>query len=51
VPAAGLAACLGLPFWVEPRIWAAGLTLAAGGLIWHVRRRHTRRAMGGDHAL
>jgi APA family basic amino acid/polyamine antiporter len=31
----GLAGCLGLAFWVEPVVWAAGLVLIAGGLIWH----------------
>lgn len=28
---AGLAACVFLAFWVEPRIWMAGLTLLAAG--------------------
>jgi APA family basic amino acid/polyamine antiporter len=31
----GLASCLGLAFWVEPEIWAAGLALIALGLIGH----------------
>jgi APA family basic amino acid/polyamine antiporter len=35
VPALGLAGCLGLAFWVEPRIWIAGLALIALGLAWH----------------
>jgi APA family basic amino acid/polyamine antiporter len=39
VPAAGLVACLGLAFWVEPRVWASGLALAAAGLVWHAWRR------------
>lgn len=39
IPAAGLLCCLGLAFWVEPRIWAAGLLLIALGLAWHWRRR------------
>jgi APA family basic amino acid/polyamine antiporter len=34
VPALGLLCCLGLAFWVEPRIWAIGLGLIAVGLIW-----------------
>lgn len=32
---AGLAACLFLAFWVEPRIWLFGLGMVAVGLIWH----------------
>lgn len=34
VAAAGAASCLGLAFWVEPRIWLAGLGLIAVGLVW-----------------
>ncbi len=30
----GLAGCLGLAFWVEPLVWAAGLGLIAFGLGW-----------------
>lgn len=42
IPAVGLACCLGLAFWVEPVIWAAGLGLIALGLGWHaVARRAT----------
>lgn len=47
VPAAGLAACLGLAFWVETRIWAAGLALAAAGLAWHAWRVARTRSAGG----
>jgi APA family basic amino acid/polyamine antiporter len=32
----GLAACLFLAFWVEPRIWLVGLALIGVGLAWHV---------------
>ena len=35
IPALGLISCLLLAFWVEPRIWMAGLGLLALGLIWH----------------
>lgn len=35
IPATGLACYLGLAFWVEPKIWAAGLSLIAVGLVWH----------------
>jgi APA family basic amino acid/polyamine antiporter len=37
---AGLAGCLSLAFWVEPRVWAAGLGVLGGGLVvrWVVRR-------------
>lgn len=30
----GLASCLGLAFWVDPRAWGAGLGLLALGLAW-----------------
>lgn len=38
----GLAGCLGLAFWVEVRIWAAGLVLIAAGLAWHAAARRLR---------
>ncbi len=41
IPAAGLICCLGLAFWVEPRIWATGLALAAVGLAWHFAARRS----------
>jgi basic amino acid/polyamine antiporter, APA family len=45
IPAAGLVCCLGLAFWVEPAIWAAGLGLIAVGLVWHsVARRRSSPA-------
>jgi APA family basic amino acid/polyamine antiporter len=44
VAALGLAGCLGLAFWVEPRIWIAGLVLIALGLAWHLVAR--RRSAG-----
>jgi APA family basic amino acid/polyamine antiporter len=31
---AGLAACIFLAFWVEPRIWATGLGVLGAGMIW-----------------
>ncbi len=31
----GLAGCLGLAFWVEPRVWLAGLAILGAGLGWH----------------
>ncbi|QDT01310.1 APC family permease [Adhaeretor mobilis] len=34
IPWLGLAACLSLAFWVEPRIWVVGLALIAAGLVW-----------------
>jgi APA family basic amino acid/polyamine antiporter len=41
IPALGLTCCLGLAFWVEPRVWATGLGLIAAGQIWHmVARRY-----------
>ncbi len=33
IPAAGLAGCLGLAFWVEPRVWMVGLGLIGTGLL------------------
>jgi APA family basic amino acid/polyamine antiporter len=39
VPACGLVSCLGLAFWVEPRIWFAGLVLIGAGLLWHMVAR------------
>ena len=33
IPAAGLAGCLGLAFWVEPRVWMVGLALIGVGLV------------------
>lgn len=40
----GLASCLGLAFWVEPAVWAAGLALIVVGLAWHEVARRLRRA-------
>jgi len=37
-PWAGLAACLGLAFWVDVRVWIIGLALGAAGLAWHAWR-------------
>lgn len=31
----GLASCLFLAFWVEPRIWMMGLAVVTAGLVWH----------------
>ena len=44
IPVAGLAGCLGLAFWVEPRIWLVGLGLLALGLVGH--RLHRGRTDG-----
>jgi APA family basic amino acid/polyamine antiporter len=35
----GLAACLTLAFWVEPKIWLAGLGLIGVGLLWRLIAR------------
>lgn len=43
IPAAGLIGCLGLAFWVEPRVWMVGLGLIAAGLLG---REAVRRAAG-----
>lgn len=44
----GLAACLFLAFWVEWKIWAAGLGLIALGLLWHLIA--SRMVAGGQSA-
>jgi len=38
IPATGLVASLGLAFFVETRVWLAGLGLAGAGLAWHLWR-------------
>jgi len=43
VAAAGLAGCLGLAFWVEWKIWAAGLLVIAAGFGWRWILGRTRR--------
>lgn len=43
VPAAGLVACTGLAFFVEPLVWGIGLGLVAAGLVWHGAARRLRR--------
>jgi APA family basic amino acid/polyamine antiporter len=43
IPWMGLVACLFLAFWVEPRIWLAGLVLIAVGLAWHLIARRAAR--------
>lgn len=49
IPALGLLCCLGLAFWVEPRIWATGIALIAGGLLWQrfAQRRAASARRGG----
>jgi APA family basic amino acid/polyamine antiporter len=42
VPGSGLVCCLGLAFWVEPRIWLAGLGLIAVGVVWHTIARRAQ---------
>ncbi|HEY3395759.1 MAG TPA: APC family permease, partial [Lacipirellulaceae bacterium] len=48
----GLAACLSLAFSVEWRVWLAGLSLLAAGLIWHVIRKtlvqRTQQTLAGS---
>lgn len=38
-PWAGLAGCVFLAFWVDPRVWITGLGLIGVGLAWHALRR------------
>jgi APA family basic amino acid/polyamine antiporter len=40
---AGLAACLGLAFFVERQVWMVGLALIAAGLVWHAVRQYMAR--------
>lgn len=42
----GLLGCLGLAFWVEPRIWGVGLGVIAAGLAWHAVAGRGRGAAG-----
>lgn len=35
IPALGLAGCLFLAFWIDPKIWISGLIILGIGLIWH----------------
>jgi APA family basic amino acid/polyamine antiporter len=42
IPAAGLAGCLGLAFWVEPRVWIVGLALIGAGLVGRAVIRSSR---------
>jgi APA family basic amino acid/polyamine antiporter len=39
----GLLSCLGLAFWVDTTIWAAGLGVIGTGLVWHFAARARRR--------
>jgi APA family basic amino acid/polyamine antiporter len=43
ISALGLLSCLFLAFWVEPRIWLAGLGAIAVGLAWHFQRQRKPR--------
>jgi APA family basic amino acid/polyamine antiporter len=44
IPLLGILSCLGLAFWVEPVIWAAGLGLIGAGLGAHLVASSSRRA-------
>jgi APA family basic amino acid/polyamine antiporter len=46
--ACGLVFCLGLAFWVEPKIWFAGLVMIGVGLIWHAVARRSSRMAGTE---
>lgn len=47
-PAAGLASCLLLAFWVERNVWLAGFALLAAGAVWHFAARRLTGATGGE---
>ncbi len=42
IPLLGLAGCLGLAVWVEPRVWITGSAIVAAGWLWHAKRRMGR---------
>lgn len=42
VSVAGLVACAGLAFFVEPLYWGVGLAILAVGLVWHAIARRVR---------
>ena len=42
VSVAGLVACAGLAFFVEPQTWGLGLGVLAAGLVWHAVARRLR---------
>jgi APA family basic amino acid/polyamine antiporter len=44
IPAAGLAGCLGLAFWVEAWVWMTGVAMIGAGLVWHAVARKTQNA-------
>jgi APA family basic amino acid/polyamine antiporter len=43
---AGLLGCLGLAFWVDIRVWLAGLLVLGVGLVWHVVALKSRHSAG-----
>lgn len=50
IPAAGLAGCLGLVFWVERRIWLIGLALLAVGSPPTLRTDASVAVLGADRS-
>jgi APA family basic amino acid/polyamine antiporter len=44
IPAAGLAGCLGLAFWVEAGVWMTGVAVIGAGLVWHGVARKAQNA-------
>jgi APA family basic amino acid/polyamine antiporter len=42
ISVAGLVACLGLAWFVEPRVWGLGLVLVAAGLLWFLAAKIRR---------
>lgn len=45
----GLLSCLFLAFWVEPRIWLAGLGCIIAGLAWHFWRQRKPNSVRPEH--
>lgn len=46
IPWIGLASCLFLAFWVDARIWLAGLGTIGVGLVWHAVARRLKTVPG-----
>jgi basic amino acid/polyamine antiporter, APA family len=48
IPAAGLAGCLSLAFWVDLSVWLTGLALLGAGLLAHVWAQRSTRSSGSS---
>jgi basic amino acid/polyamine antiporter, APA family len=48
IPAAGLAGCLSLAFWVDLSVWLTGLALLGAGLLAHTWAQRSTRSSGSS---